>query len=168
METKKSLNLNNMPNDQYACTNCKLLPEILKVDKNEGTIVFKCSVHGEKKKELKEYFEEELKYLDYKVKKKNDEKIIIKCPIHKKKYTKYCKNCKLKFCEKDKVKCTHKLVPMEESFSKNIDINKNKDIISLRNVKDKIISETEKNNYLIKLIDILTTTYKKILRMRLI
>ena len=73
-DIKNKLNLNNIPNDQYACTKCKLMPEIIKVDRNGGTIEFKCREHGIMKKELKKYFEEELNYLDSKSKKNNAEK----------------------------------------------------------------------------------------------
>ena len=54
--------------DQYVCTDCKSIPEILSIDYNKGIIEFKCKTHETKKVNIKEYFEKESKNLYYNVK----------------------------------------------------------------------------------------------------
>ncbi len=54
--------IRKMPNDQYTCTECYLVPEITKIDHNNGNIEFKCRIHGEKKIYIKDYFEKEKIY----------------------------------------------------------------------------------------------------------
>ena len=44
-----------LPNDNYTCTECYLIPEILNVDYSSGEIEFNCRIHGIKKISLKEY-----------------------------------------------------------------------------------------------------------------
>ena len=57
-----SINLKNIPNDQYSCPDCSLVPEFLKLDYSSGSLLFDCPNHGEKEIELKEYFSKELTY----------------------------------------------------------------------------------------------------------
>ena len=45
-----------LPNDNYTCTDCDSIPEILHIDYGTGIIAFKCQNHGEKALSLKEYF----------------------------------------------------------------------------------------------------------------
>jgi len=61
----KYYDLNHIPNDQYACTDCALVPEIKKIDYEKGTLEFACPIHGSKKVDLKEYFKVELKNIYY-------------------------------------------------------------------------------------------------------
>ena len=44
-----------LPNDNYSCTDCELIPEILHIDYGTGSITFKCQIHGTKTLSLKEY-----------------------------------------------------------------------------------------------------------------
>ena len=44
-----------LPNDNYTCTECELIPEIKEVDYSSGEIEFNCRVHGNKKIPLKNY-----------------------------------------------------------------------------------------------------------------
>ena len=62
---EKYYDLNHIPNDQYACTDCILVPEIEKIDYEKGTIKFTCPKHGSKSMDLKEYFKVELKNIYY-------------------------------------------------------------------------------------------------------
>ena len=63
METQNSsINLKNIPIDQYSCPDCSLVPEFLKLDYSRGSLLFECPNHGEKELELKEYFSKELTY----------------------------------------------------------------------------------------------------------
>ena len=55
--------LNNIPNDQYNCTECNLVPEILALDFHKGMIEFECPNHGHKTIEIDDYFKNESKYL---------------------------------------------------------------------------------------------------------
>ena len=45
-----------IPNDQYTCTECSLVPEILKIDYEYNEIEIKCRDHGTKKLSIKDYF----------------------------------------------------------------------------------------------------------------
>ena len=54
--------IRKIPNDQYTCTECYLVPEIKKIDHDNGNIEFKCRIHGEKKVYIKDYFEKEKIY----------------------------------------------------------------------------------------------------------
>ena len=66
------LNINNTPNDQYACPfeKCDLVPEIMNVDFLSGKIQIKCRDHGNgiNEMEIKNYFEGESQNLYYKIK----------------------------------------------------------------------------------------------------
>ena len=44
-----------IPNDNYTCTECNLVPKILKIDYSTGTIEFECKIHHIKKMFLKNY-----------------------------------------------------------------------------------------------------------------
>jgi len=59
---KKSFNLEDIPLDQYSCIECGLVPEIKKVDFNEGLIKLKCKNH-ENSVYIKDYFRKETKFL---------------------------------------------------------------------------------------------------------
>ena len=67
-ERNNTNDLEDMPNDQYSCTECKLVPEIKEVDFNEGKIKLKCKKHPEKTIGIKEYFRKESKFLYHNIK----------------------------------------------------------------------------------------------------
>ena len=88
--------LKNIPYDQYTCTECDLVPEIIKINYDKGRIKFKCPNHGEKKLGLKEYFIQEKKhsYFNY------------ECILDKKKQFEnqnetfiYCTECRQYLCQ---------------------------------------------------------------------
>jgi len=54
----------NIPNNQYNCTECNLVPEILCLDYAHGMIEFKCPNHGNKIIGIGDYFKNESKYLN--------------------------------------------------------------------------------------------------------
>ena len=51
-----------IPNDNYTCSECELIPEILNVDYSIGEIEFNCQTHGLKKMPLKKYLLEMSKH----------------------------------------------------------------------------------------------------------
>ena len=54
--------IKKLPNDQYTCTECSLVPEILNIDYEFNQIEFKCKIHGTKKLSLKDYFIESAQF----------------------------------------------------------------------------------------------------------
>ena len=88
----------SIPNDNYTCTQCELIPKILELDYSTGEIEFECKVHGVKKMLLKQYLLEMSKYTYYNKKcsfcqkiQKNDIKCIFDYCIFCKKII--CKDC---------------------------------------------------------------------------
>ena len=65
MPDSKYDDINNIPNDQYSCIKCNLVPEIKKINYEEGIIEFECPKHGIKKLLIKDYFINELENLYY-------------------------------------------------------------------------------------------------------
>ena len=58
--------LNDIPSDQYSCTECDAVPEIKNIDFNQGTISFVCPDHGNKKNiKIDDYFNKELEHTYY-------------------------------------------------------------------------------------------------------
>ena len=59
-----------IPNDQYSCTECDLIPEIIDIDYESGVIKIKCPnpSHGEKNIYISKYFSYESNYLNYNAK----------------------------------------------------------------------------------------------------
>ena len=53
----------SIPNDQYTCSECPLVPEILNIFYNTNEIELKCKAHGIKKLPLKEYFLKEKDFI---------------------------------------------------------------------------------------------------------
>ena len=47
-ESKTDKEILKLPNDQYVCTNCNSIPEIISIDYNKGIIEFKCKTHNVK------------------------------------------------------------------------------------------------------------------------
>ena len=85
-----------IPNDQYTCCECPMVPEILNIYYNTNEIEFCCQAHGIKKLPLRDFFLSENKFIY------NN----IECQIcHKKKLNqsqesyKYCYHCKKNLCK---------------------------------------------------------------------
>ena len=58
--------LENIPNDQYSCPECKSVPNIKEIDYISGNIRLECpNSHGKKYINIDEYFKNELKYIYY-------------------------------------------------------------------------------------------------------
>ena len=57
--------IKRIPNDQYTCSECSIVPEILNIDYEFNEIEFKCKVHGAKKLSIKDYFIQSSKYSYY-------------------------------------------------------------------------------------------------------
>ena len=119
--------LNNIPNDQYNCIECNLVPEILDINYNKGIIKFECPNHGHKTIEIKDYFKNESKYLynNYKC----------NCNVNQKSHPKnnyilnYCLLCQQYFC----LICSEKHDPgHKKNFIKANELN-NKCKIHLEN-----------------------------------
>ena len=55
--------IKTLPNDQYTCTQCKLIPEIIDIDYSTNEIEIKCNQHGQIRTTIKNYFLEESNYL---------------------------------------------------------------------------------------------------------
>lgn len=52
-----------IPNDQYTCSECALVPEITDICYNTNEIEIKCLAHGIKKLPLKEFFLKENEFI---------------------------------------------------------------------------------------------------------
>ena len=107
--------IRSMPNDQYTCSECASVPEILNIFYNTNEIEFNCQHHGTKRLSLRDYFLQENEFIY------NN----LKCQIcHKKKTNqtsyKYCYNCKKHLC-----------------YDCSIRHNKHYDIINLNDVNNK-------------------------------
>ena len=78
----------------------------------------------------------------------------IKCPEHLNNfYNRYCKECKLHYCNDDEITCNHKI---EEIIKP-----KDKDIKTLIGKKEEIMKKIEIEQSLIKILDTLISTYEK-------
>ena len=93
-----------LPNDNYACTECDQIPEIINIDYGKGEIEFKCKIHNIKKMPLKTYLLEMSKNAYY-------NKECSYCHEKPKNYYKnifdYCLFCKKIICEKCQKNHTH-------------------------------------------------------------
>ena len=108
--------IKKIPNDQYTCSECSLVPEILYIDYEFNEIEFKCKVHGIKRLSLREYFilSSQHSYYNYKCEKCNiSQKEIfsdVDITTEEKDYItnnilfKYCYECKNILCPN----CSHK------------------------------------------------------------
>ena len=107
--------IRSIPNDQYTCSECPLVPEILNIFYNTNEIEIKCQAHGIKRLPIRDYFLKENNFIY------NN----LKCQICNKKKTnqiiyKYCYNCKKNLC-----------------YDCSIRHNKHNDIINLNDVNNK-------------------------------
>ena len=57
-----------LPEDQYVCSYCGSIPQIIDLNFMEGKIKFNCDKHGTINITIKDYFEKESKYLYYNIK----------------------------------------------------------------------------------------------------
>ena len=57
-----------VPNDQYACTKCNLVPEIKNINYDLNMIEIECPKHGKQKLNIMEYFEKQKEHIYYSVK----------------------------------------------------------------------------------------------------
>ena len=57
--------LTRIPNDQYACSDCGCVPEIINLYFEFGIIEINCPIHGEKYLQLDTYFKEEINHIYY-------------------------------------------------------------------------------------------------------
>ena len=85
--------IRSIPNDQYTCSDCPMVPEITNIYYNTNEIEFCCQAHGIKKLPLRDYFLSENKFIYNNV----------ECQIcHKKKLNqvsyKYCYHCNKNLC----------------------------------------------------------------------
>ena len=55
--------IRSIPNDQYTCSECPMVPEILNIYYNTNEIEFCCQAHGIKKLSLRDYFLSENKFI---------------------------------------------------------------------------------------------------------
>ena len=101
----KNLNeILKLPNDNYTCTECGLIPEILKIDYGTGKIEFNCETHGKKNMPLKDYLLEMSKNVYYNKKCSFCEKIQKDSPDF---IFEYCLFCKKIICKKCQSKHKH-------------------------------------------------------------
>lgn len=90
-------NLQQIPNDQYTCTECNQVPEIINIFPDSNEIIINCKTHGEKKLSLEEYFKKEFKYLYCNLKCDSCQKYQIRnFDIHT---FKYCFECNQNICD---------------------------------------------------------------------
>ena len=61
----------NISEEKYYCSNCNLIPEILRLDYDDGIIEFKYKNHGLSKLGIIDYFKKEIKFHDIQLNKKD-------------------------------------------------------------------------------------------------
>ena len=119
--------IRDMPNDQYTCSECPLVPEILNIFYNTNEIEIKCQEHGVKKLSLRDYLLKENNFIY------NNLKCQICHKIKKDQISyKYCYNCKKNMC-----------------YDCYIRHNKHNDIINLNEVNNKCHEHEGECDYLI-------------------
>ena len=93
-----------IPNDNYTCSECSLIPEITNIDYGIGKIEFNCKIHGKKKMSLKTYLLKMAKFSYY-------NKKCSFCNEVQKDYTNYifdyCLFCQKIICKNCQSKHTH-------------------------------------------------------------
>ena len=57
--------IRSIPNDQYTCSECGYVPEIINLYFESGIIEINCPIHGEKILQLDTYFKEEMNHIYY-------------------------------------------------------------------------------------------------------
>ena len=119
--------IRSIPNDQYTCSECPMVPEILNIYYNTNEIEFCCQAHGIKKLPLRDFFLSENKFIY------NN----IECQICKKKKLnqvsyKYCYHCKKNLC-----------------FDCSIRHNNHLDLINFNDVNNKCVEHKGDCDFLI-------------------
>ena len=89
--------INEIPNDQYACTKCNLVPEIIKINYDLNTIEIKCPEHGKQELNIKEYFNQQKEHIYYSIK-CNYTSLEQRTFIHKNEYFSHCFGCGKNLC----------------------------------------------------------------------
>ena len=79
------------------------------------------------------------------------------CYLHLEKFTKFCKKCNIHFCDKDSPNCGHNIENILNSKNEMF----RKEIKMIKSKKNLLMKQNELNNFLIKFIDTLITTYEK-------
>ena len=93
-----------IPNDNYTCSECGLIPQILNVDYSIGEIEFHCQIHGTKKMLLKDYLLKMSKHSYFNKKCSLCEKVQKNYPNS---IFDYCLYCKKIICQDCQPKHTH-------------------------------------------------------------
>ena len=170
---------------------CKCIPEITRLDFNKGIITYKCKIDDIENVDIRKYFKEESKNIYHNIKCDKDNKRLQKdnlsyifnhfiqtgqnlcqncseyikspsikvnelnniCPTHLNKYIKYCKECNKHFCDQDIIQCGHYPEKIKQPNDKEIELIKSK--------KNYLLKLNEINDYLIKFLDTLITTYEQ-------
>ena len=93
----KTKNITSLPEDEFLCPFCNLVPEILNINYDTGIITLECKSHKIIKRPINEYYDNLLKstypYTNFKC---------IKCGKKEKKYKgkiNYCLKCQIFICE---------------------------------------------------------------------
>ena len=176
--------LKKIPNDQYTCTDCRSVPEIIDINFTNDKIIINCVEHGKKELKINEYFKLEFKNLyyndkcEYGQREQKDHLDNIFC---------YCPKCKVYMCQscnrshnhqfgvinvnelnnkcqshlKDYFKyckyCNNHFCKSDKKCghpNEFIKTPKEEDLEKLKNLRNKYF-------YLYKLIDTIITTYEK-------
>ena len=192
------LNTSNIPNsitinkdippDQYTCSKCKLIPEILKLDLQ--TIEIVCPKHGKIKLPIKDYLLHESNFTYYNYKCEKDKKLIQKYSPND--IFNFCTECGYIFCKKCSKDHKHNsLIPSNEIYNKCLEHNDDEikycnkckkhicpkilhehdlisiqkpnisDIEKIKNKKKLLEKNKESLELLIKTIEIILNTYEK-------
>lgn len=176
--------LKKIPNDQYTCTECQLVPEIIDINFTNDLIIINCFEHGKKELKITEYFEKEFKNLYYNDKCEYGER---EQKNHLDKIFCYCPKCKVYLCQSCNRSHKHpfSVINVNElnnkchshfkdyfqycKYCNNHFCNNDKkcehpkEFIKTPNEKDleKLRNLRNKYFYLYKLIDTIITTYEK-------
>ena len=188
---QRLFDLRNLPEDQYVCTECNSVPEIIGIDYMEGIIEFKCQKHGINKVDIKEYFLKESNYLYCNYKCYSDpnhiqidklpnifnhfinagKNLCTDCSTGKKsksiKVNKLTSICLTHLKQYNKYcKECNKHFCSEDINNCNhevleIENPNNKEIDMIKNKRNILMKQKELNGYLIKILNTLLTTYEQ-------
>ena len=109
--------IKSLPEDQYTCAQCDLVPEIINIDYITCEITIDCLKHGRQTIPILDYFQKESQFIyqnaicdiDYKSQKDNIDEIF-----------NYCSQCKINLCGSCSKKHCHKksLTELKYKYSK--------------------------------------------------
>ena len=115
-----------IPDNQYTCPDCALVPQFITMDYDLNEVHFKCKVHGLKKIPVKSYFINESKFLYYNC-------ICAECNIPQKKFNllnekirdqntfNYCYECKKTLCPNCSLNHKHKKLVLVSKLNNRCD-----------------------------------------------